>query len=158
MGVIEAPPRMHANLGSAVRQPVKVHRISPPAREALLSAIADVLACDNRVAFSCVHGSVLDDIGFRDVDVAVEFAGLADEALTAASVDLSVRLSDLVRVPVDVRALNHAPVAFRFNALRARLLTCRDEVRHADVLEDTMRRHFDLAPFRAGAFREAMAP
>jgi hypothetical protein len=137
---------------------VKVHHLGVEDREVLLGAIGGVLAADPRVAFACAHGSVLDDIGFRDVDVGVEFDGVPDERLTAAAVDLSVRLSDTARVPVDVRALNGAPVGFRYNALRGRVLACRDDLRYADALEHAMRREFDLAPFRAGAFREAMAP
>ena len=36
-------------------------------------------------------------------------------------------MSKLVRLPVDVRALNTAPVTFRFHAVRGRLLAARDE-------------------------------
>jgi hypothetical protein len=137
---------------------VKVRHLGVDDREALLHVIAGVLERDPRVAFACAHGSLLDDRGFRDVDVGVQFDGVPDARLTAAAVDLSVRLSDVARVPVDVRALNQAPAAFRYNALRGRVLTCRNEVEYADALELAMRREFDLAPFRANAFRESMAP
>jgi hypothetical protein len=54
-----------------------------------------------------------------------------------------------------VRALNTAPVTFRFHAVRGRLLAARHEAALADVLEDTMRRYFDAAPVLAHASREA---
>jgi len=57
--------------------------------------------------------------------------------------------------PVDVRALNTAPPTFRFHAVRGQLLTARDEVLLSDVLEDTMRRYFDVAPVLLQATREA---
>ena len=74
-----------------------------------------------------------------------------------ADVTLSADLSRLVRVPVDVRVANSAPVAFLFHMLRGRILTVRDERLLADVMERTARQYHDQAPLVRRATREAFA-
>lgn len=128
----------------------------PSAREGVISALAKPLAVEPDVAFAYLHGSFLIDAPFRDVDVAAFFADGTPHPAERAAV-LGERLSALVRMPVDVRALNDAPVAFRFHALRGHLLCVRDEALLGDVLEATMRSYFDLEPILRDATREAFA-
>lgn len=130
------------------------HDLSPPERERVASALGAALSADEGVAFAYVHGSLLLDIPFRDVDLAV-FFGPRVERPTDRALQLAEVLSALVRLPVDVRALDTAPLTFRFHALRGRLLTVRDEDLLGEVLEDTMRRYFDIAPVLVHATREA---
>lgn len=133
---------------------MSVHDMSPAQRNLVARALETALASDEDVVFAFLHGSFVLDVPFRDVDVAVFFApGVAhpDER----SLTLAERLSALVHLPVDVLALNAAPLSFRFHAVRGRLLTARDEMLLADVLEDTMRRYFDVAPVLMHATREA---
>lgn len=121
-----------------------------------MSALAKALAVEPDVGFAYLHGSFLIDAPFRDIDVAAFFAAGTPHPAERA-VALADRLSALVRMPVDVRALNDAPVTFRFHALRGRLLCVRDEALLADVLETTMRGYFDLEPILRDATREAFA-
>jgi hypothetical protein len=57
--------------------------------------------------------------------------------------------------PVDVRVVNHAPLAFLFHVLRGRLLVAGDERLLADVIERTARAYHDRAPLVRRAVREA---
>jgi hypothetical protein len=71
-------------------------------------------------------------------------------------IDLGVQLSGNLGLPVDVRLLNDAPVAFRYHALRGVVLFVRD----ADTLDDfrarTWDEYCDFAPFSRRYLREVM--
>lgn len=133
---------------------MSAHRLSPAQRDLVTEALRAALASDEDVAFAFLHGSFVLDVPFRDVDLAVFFTHRV-EYPDERSLTLGARLSALVQLPVDVRALNTAPPTFRFHAVRGRLLTASDEVLLSDVLEDTMRRYFDVAPVLVQATREA---
>jgi len=92
------------------------------------------------------------------VDVAVCLADDVAAAGAERQIELSERLSRRVGVPVDVRALDDAPLSFRFHALRGRLLLCRDDERLAQMIEETTRRYLDIEPILRIATREAFAP
>lgn len=74
---------------------------------------------------------------------------------TARALDLADRLSRVTGYPVDVRAINHAPLAFQFRVLQGRLLVVHDEERLADVMERVGRLYLDIAPVLRHATREA---
>lgn len=131
-----------------------VYDLSPPDRERTCERLASALQADERVAFACVHGSLLLDTPFRDIDVAVSFNPDVHHPQERA-LELSGQLSGLVQLPVDVQPLNTAPLTFRYHALRGRVLSVRDEIALADLMEDTMRRYFDIAPVLTLATREA---
>jgi predicted nucleotidyltransferase len=70
---------------------------------------------------------------------------------------LSAKLTAAVRLPVDVRVINDAPLSFLYHVLRGRLLLCRDEGFLTDMLEDVARRYLDLAPLLRSSTKDAFA-
>jgi predicted nucleotidyltransferase len=130
----------------------RVHRLGPEARESITKMLAAELAGHPEVSFAYLHGSFLHAEGFRDVDVAI---WTSPDAERFADVDLAVRLSRLTALPVDVRRLNVAPLAFVFHAIRGRPLVVHDERLLADVIERTARQYHDQAPLALQAAREA---
>jgi hypothetical protein len=126
-------------------------------REEIARSLATGLAGEATVAFAYLHGSLLEGLGFHDVDVAVSLSPDVKGRETQTALELASRLSRLVGVPVDVRVLEQAPVTFRFHALGGRLLTCRDEEALTAMLEDTMHRYFDLVPVLRRATADAFA-
>jgi predicted nucleotidyltransferase len=133
-----------------------VHHLSREKRDLVAEALRATLAADEDVAFAFLHGSFLLAAPFRDVDLAVYFAPGVDHP-DERSLLLGEHLSRLVGLPVDVRPLSTAPLTFRFHAVRGQLLTVSDEALLSDVLEDTMRRYFDVAPVMVRATREAFS-
>ena len=107
--------------------------------------------------FAYVYGSVLESDRIHDVDVGI----CLDETAVAQQKDLvdalSVKLSAAVRLPVDIRVLNEAPLSFLYHVLRGRLVLCRDETFLTDMLEDVARRYLDLAPFLRNSTKDAFA-
>jgi uncharacterized protein len=131
-----------------------VHDLPRERRDDVAEILRTAVAAEHDVAFAYLHGSFLSDAPFRDVDLAVYFAP-GGEHPDDQGLLLGECLSRIVGLPVDVRALNTAPLTFRFHAVRGRLLAARDERVLSEVLEETMRRYFDAAPLLAQATREA---
>ena len=112
-------------------------------RKRLLRGLRRLLEGVEGIVFAYVHGSFVELDTFRDVDVAlwVEDSG---EAFNYA-VDLSAKLEAEVGVPVDVRVLNDAPLPFKRHVFtRGELLVSFDDGFRLRVLDETLRRYFDL--------------
>jgi predicted nucleotidyltransferase len=125
-------------------------------RAELARLLAIALADEPEVVFAYLYGSFVGDRPFHDIDVGVYLSNApADQ--TRQAVALADRLSRRLELPVDVRALNAAPVPFVFHALQGELLVSHDDQKLADVLERIGRRYIDLAPVLRRATRDAFA-
>ncbi len=123
-----------------------VLELDPPAREAIIDTLTGLLRADADVVFAYAHGSFVGGDEFRDIDVGLFLAGSPDQR-TARALEISGRLSAGAGYPVDVRALNDAPVSFLFHVLCAgRLLVSRNDELLADLIERTARSYHDIAP------------
>ena len=123
------------------------------------------MAAESDVAFSFVHGSFVTEGPFHDIDVAVYFVGLSDLEMSRRTLDLSTSLEAVVfadlliqrRPLVDVRALNAAPLGFRYQVLRTgQLLTNRDDALRTEWTAATVSRYLDIKPLYEAALKEAM--
>ncbi|MDP1946707.1 MAG: nucleotidyltransferase domain-containing protein [Nitrospirota bacterium] len=133
------------------------YTIQPEARDALVCHLTDELAKEPAVAFAYLHGSLLDSETVHDVDVGLYLRESDAERSAAVTLDLSARLTAAAGLPVDVRALNEAPLPFLYHVLRGRLLVCRDEDLLTTMLEDVARRYLDLAPLLHQGTKDAFA-
>ncbi len=131
-----------------------VLRMDSAARDRLIARLDAALSRRSDVSFGLVFGSLLDQDGFRDVDVGVWTTGAAGGR---EDVELAAALSGELGVLVDVRHLNDAPVPFLFHALRGRPVAVRDERLLADLMERTARDYHDRAPLLRRATIEAFA-
>lgn len=132
----------------------RLDHLDSAARERVLTIAAAALAERRDVSFACVFGSFLSEGAFRDVDIGVWTANHADRRI---DLELAASLSRQLGLPVDVRRLNDAPVAFLFHALRGRIVSVRDEGLLADIMERIAREYHDRAPLLRRALREAFA-
>lgn len=131
-------------------------RLDPARRDQIVQMLADMLGADPRVCFAYVHGSFLQSDRFHDIDVGVYFDG-SSGGLDGPAAELAARLSARTGYPVDVRALNDAPLSFVFHVLQGRLLVTRDEALLAEVIERTVRDYLDIEPLLRRATREMFA-
>ena len=92
---------------------MRVYRAEALERERAIRALASALENEPDVEFAWLHGSFLTGGGFRDVDVGVHLTPAAG-GRPRQGVELAVRLGHAVHLPVDVRVLNDAPVAFLY--------------------------------------------
>ncbi|MFO8240829.1 MAG: nucleotidyltransferase domain-containing protein [Dissulfuribacterales bacterium] len=109
------------------------------------------------IAFAYVHGSILDDLPFHDLDIGIYLTGEEAMEPTTKALDTGQILSRELKIPVDVKALNQAPVPFRYQVAKGYLLFCRDEELLSRFLEDTISRYLDMKPLRRKAIKEAFA-
>ncbi len=127
-------------------------------RKQVVDQLQNALAECPEVVFAYLHGSFLLNIPFHDVDVAlyVEETLLQQVHPLDYILDLSVRLSDRVRLPVDVHLLNQAPLGFQFHATAGQVLFSRDEVRRTDFVEQVRRLYWDFEPIARQHLREVL--
>lgn len=133
-------------------------------RDCVVKTLQAVLEARLDVFFAYVHGSFVTDRPFHDVDVAVTFDDSSTEPLGLRALDLGAEAEDVLSralegdaPPVDVRALNQAPLGFSYQALRGgRLLTSRDERLRTEWFVRVVTRYLDTKPLRERALKEAM--
>ena len=134
-----------------------VHTMDMTTRVKLLDQLATGVAQEQAVVFAYVYGSFVDSDAFHDVDVGVYLKRDNPDKATAVALDLAQRLTARLRLPVDVRVLNEAPVTFRFHVLKGTLLFQRDDDCLTEVIEDTARRYLDVTPLLQQSAMEAFA-
>ncbi len=108
------------------------------------------------VVFAYLHGSVLETEHFRDVDVAVYFDESAGDTLES-ELSLAVELEKELGMEVDLRALNNAPPAFRYRAIRGELLVDRKPGLRLRFIEKTVWEYLDYEPLERHMRREILA-
>ena len=136
----------------------KYFQISSVIKERVTEEITVFLRGQPDISFAYLHGSFLKAERFRDIDVAVFLKNPASSPLPA-----EIRLeNDLGKVikkfPVEVRALNHAPLSFRYNVIKdGSAIAVVDDALRCEFVETTLRDYFDFAPFRRMYLKEALS-
>ena len=120
---------------------------SAPEKERIAQQLAEKLKAKPEVRFAFVYGSFLRGT-FRDIDVGVflEESQVPLEEQLEYQLNLLEELSPLTEYPLDVRVINGAPLAFRYNVTCGRLLFTRDEALLAQFIERTRDQYFDFLP------------
>jgi predicted nucleotidyltransferase len=143
----------------------RLFQVDPSDRESILGVVRQALEAQFDVTFAYVHGSFLVRDRFHDVDVAVLLDGVDEDQASRRQVALADEVQGVVshapglsaRPPVDVRALNFAPLGFCYRVLlHSRLLLSRDEPLRVQWVADVVSRYLDIAPLRRRALKEAM--
>lgn len=120
--------------------------------------LTELLRGKSEILFALIHGSFLEDQQFRDVDIAlfIDPGLIGSAAFREYESDMAIRLSDCANLPIDVRLLNDAPVAFRYHALKGKVLVVREPELFDDFRARTWDEYFDFAPFARGYLREVI--
>jgi predicted nucleotidyltransferase len=155
---------------SIVRDEGRLFHLPAVERDAVVGALREFLQAQSDVVFAYLHGSFAAKRAFRDVDVAVylgpprsleeggEHAGLRAMALGAEAEAALRRVLEREPPPVDVRALNQAPLGFCYQALRGgSLLVSGDEAFRVEWAARIVWQYLDLKPLRERALKEAMS-
>lgn len=118
-------------------------------KEAILQTITNKLHSDQSILFAFVHGSFIEEeLPFRDIDIAVYFdVEAARKDLVDLCLELSLNLSALVGVHVDVHDLNTSRIGFSYEATSGKLLYTVNEELSYDFIENIRMKYYDLKPF-----------
>ena len=136
----------------------KSRTISDEQRDRLIGRLQALFRGRPEILVGILHGSFHSCGPFRDVDVAlyIDPGRIESTTFREYETDLGVRLSGEIGLPIDIRVLNDAPVAFRYHALKGTVLL----VREADFLDELRARtwdeYCDFAPFARRYLREAI--
>jgi len=104
-----------------------------------------MLTEEREVVFAYLYGSFMES-GARDIDIAIYVdEGLVDDALRY-QLRLSTKIEMAVRFPVDVLILNHAPMRLQYQAIRGRLLICKDDETRLRFVEQLLIDYLDYRP------------
>jgi predicted nucleotidyltransferase len=126
----------------------KLHRLTPEQREALVTRLTEILEQEPALLGAWLHGSFQEGRPFHDIDVAVYLTPDSEPARDPLTLmlELGDRLERAVRLPVDVRVLNGAPLSFQFRATGGRPLLLRDENACYAFVEHVRRMYWDFEP------------
>ena len=131
-------------------QAFKRYKISPEERIEVIEKITVFLEKEEVVLFAYIYGSFCEEDGFNDIDVAVyvDETTVKKEAFFDYQLGLAVRLErELKRYPVDCRALNIAPLSFRFSVItRGDLLYSNNEKERVSFEVMTRSLYLDFKP------------
>ncbi len=131
-------------------RPVKRFGINNEDRREIVDRIAAFLAKIGTISFGYIYGSFFEKEGFNDIDVAVfvDERAVRKEDCFKYQLELGVELErEIGRYSIDCRALNLAPLQFRFSVItKGELVFSRDEAER--VLFETRARslYFDFIP------------
>lgn len=125
-------------------------------KQNILKSISDMLTAEECVIFAYVFGSFVSEDGFQDVDIGI-FVDAAK--LERSPLDFELRaereLEAAVRMPVDVRIINSAPLSFVYNVLKRRIVVAdKDASLRADFEGAVYKKYFDFLHLRKEYVRE----
>ncbi len=138
----------------------KIYRLNQAQKELVVGTLKNALSAVEEVRFAFLFGSFSDDwekglLPFHDIDVGIFLQGEGEKKSVYYGLELSERLSSFVRLPVDVRVINFAPVTFLFHVVRGRLLIDKDEDTRCAFMERVVRHYLDMKPLLHRAIKEA---
>ena len=100
------------------------------------------------IVFAYLFGSFVTEERFNDIDVAV-FTKNSEVKILEFELDLENELEKVVRVQIDVRVINGAPLAFSQNVIRSgKVIVDREPNLRADFEGRILKQYFDFSPFR----------
>ncbi len=128
-------------------------------REQIVGGLRRELEARPEIILALLRGSFLQGGAYHDIDVAVwlDPERLSPDERFRYALDLSVHLQLQLRSPIDVRALNDAPLALRYHALQGRPLVTRDEEFLDELRARTWDDYLDFQPFARQYLREALS-
>lgn len=123
------------------------YKLSQEEKEKVKNNLVRLLSKNDEIIFAYLHGSFIDAYWFRDIDIAVY---LDEKKVNKRALDyelsLSVELEKTLKLPVDIKILNYAPLSFRYKVTKGeKILSSNEEIRYK-FLEDTWHRYLDFAP------------
>ena len=127
-------------------------------------SLRELLASREEVRFACLHGSFLGSFvepqGFRDIDLAVwvDPDRVPRDRVLEYECELSAGLERSIRLPIDAKVLNYAPLSFQYAVTHGEPILVRDEDAWFAFRERTWRAYLDFAPLAREVLVDLLAP
>ncbi len=116
--------------------------------------VSGILESKENILFAYLFGSFVTSESFQDIDIAIYLKDGLQKPL-ALEMDVEKELENALRVPVDVRIINSAPLSFIYNVLKNKILAVdRDRTFRSDFEGLVFKEYFELAYLRREYLRE----
>ncbi len=117
-------------------------------REKIQEVLSQCLKAEGVIIFAYLHGSFAEGKAFRDIDVGVYVveSRVPREQALDLEISVSTNLEERIRIPVDLRVINYAPLSFQYYSTTGILLMCKEDDVQADFLTKTRSLYFDFKP------------
>jgi predicted nucleotidyltransferase len=108
--------------------------------------LSNCLEKEEAILFAYLHGSFIEGRPFRDIDIAVfvEESKIPKKKALDFEMLISLRLEKIIKMPIDVKIMNYAPLAFQFYSTAGRLLICNEDDQRVDFLTTMRGIYFDF--------------
>jgi len=135
---------------------IKQYNLTKKEKAEIFRQMKDIISSDDFNLFAYLHGSFIEDKPFRDIDIAIYTQKAAPEQLLEYELKLGEFLESKLKIPVDLKVLNYAPVTFCYMVIKKGLkLFIRDDQKRVDFEVRTMQHYLDFLPFRERYLKEA---
>ncbi len=123
----------------------------------ITGSLRNTLEKHAEISFAYLHGSFVEEDGFRDIDVAVYLKEIPTSPLEY-ELNIEAELMGVVsRYSVDARVLNNSPLFFRYNVIKnGIILFAANDDERADFQETTLSAYFDFAHHRNIYLKETL--
>jgi len=117
-------------------------------KQKVIQKLKSILFEEEKVIFAYLHGSFLSEDEFNDIDIALYLAEKRAKKIDPVDfeISLSLRIEKYIKIPVDVKLLNFAPLSFRYHTSHGYLLFSRDDLIREEFLCRTWSEYFDFKP------------
>jgi len=124
----------------------RINNILQEEKERIREVLGRLLEEEGRIIFAYLHGSFAEGRSFRDIDIAVyvEESEVPREGVIDFEIMTSMKLETNVKLPVDIKVINYAPLGFQYYSTTGSLLMCRDDDLRVDFLTKIRSLYFDF--------------
>lgn len=131
------------------------HRLNKIERDQIIQKIKTyLLEKEQDIDTAYVFGSFLASGSFADIDIGI-ISGQGISSPLEFELRLEGDLENISKLPVDIRILNKAPLAFAQSVIRnGKVIIDLDPNRRADFESRVLKEYFDFAPFQRQYLRE----
>jgi len=122
--------------------------ISRKERARISKFLGQLLEKENGIFFAYLHGSFTEARPFKDVDLAifVNEKAIPKERALDFEISSSLKLEKNVKLPIDLKIINYAPLGFQYHSTAGTLIMCKEDDLRVDFLTRIRSLYFDFKP------------
>jgi predicted nucleotidyltransferase len=131
--------------------------VSAEERKNVITALSELLSKDDKIIFAYLHGSFVTDEHFNDLDIAIYCKEMPAFEMLEYELKLEEKLERQLKIPVDLKSLNNAPVSFCYMVLKKGIkIVVNDDKHRVDFEMRTYSNYFDFQPYRRRYLQEVI--
>ena len=137
--------------------PSKKRTLNYAEKDALIKNLSNLLGREDQILFAYLHGSFVTDEPFNDLDIAIYCKEKPAVEMLDYELILEEKLERQLKIPVDLKTLNNAPVSFCYMVLKKGIIiVVNDDKRRVGFEMRTYSKYFDFQPYRQRYLQEVI--